>query len=93
MISGIARSGLENDIFWGHNDGKVNSIFAIRLGSEQSLGEYKYRHQPGDIIARAHLPTQVERQTDWEDIDNGLCPDGSGRSCLWVADTGKWAVD
>ncbi|QDZ24242.1 hypothetical protein HOP50_12g67780 [Chloropicon primus] len=87
-LSGLARSGIHNDVFWGHNDGKVNDVFAIRLGTDESLRGYPHRHQPGDVIARAHLPSQVERQTDWEDIDNGLCPDGSGRSCLWIADTG-----
>lgn len=87
-MSGLARSGLENDIFWGHNDGKVNSIFAVRLGTDETRRNYAHRHQLGDVITRAHLPSKVERQTDWEDIDNGLCPDDTGRSCLWIADTG-----
>lgn len=79
---------MQEDVFWGHNDGKVNSIFAIRLGDKE-LSNYKYRHDHGEVIARAHLPTTIERQTDWEDIDTALCPDGSGRSCIWIADTGK----
>merc|ERR1719247_1138057 len=87
-LSGLARSGIHNDVFWGHNDGKVNDIFAIRLGTDESIPEYAHRHQPGEVIVRAHLPSKIERQTDWEDIDNGLCPDDSGRSCLWIADTG-----
>eukprot|EP00216_Chloropicon_sp_CCMP2111_P001523 CAMPEP_0198234076 /NCGR_PEP_ID=MMETSP1446-20131203/170_1 /TAXON_ID=1461542 ORGANISM="Unidentified sp, Strain CCMP2111" /NCGR_SAMPLE_ID=MMETSP1446 /ASSEMBLY_ACC=CAM_ASM_001112 /LENGTH=558 /DNA_ID=CAMNT_0043914805 /DNA_START=423 /DNA_END=2099 /DNA_ORIENTATION=- len=87
-LSGIARSGLENDIFWGHNDGKVKTMFAIRLGNEESNDWYKFRHDHGEVIARAHLPTEIERQTDWEDIDSALCPDQSGRSCLWIADAG-----
>ena len=89
-LSGIARSGRVRDVYWGHNDGKVNDLFAMRLGDEASAqGEGSgLPHALGNVIARAHLPTEVERQTDWEDIDAAACPDGSGRSCLWVADTG-----
>mmetsp|Transcript_547 Transcript_547/g.2090 ORF Transcript_547/g.2090 Transcript_547/m.2090 type:complete len:578 (+) Transcript_547:123-1856(+) len=87
-LSGLARSGLRDDVFWGHNDGKVNDLFAVRLGTNDAVATYPHRHLPGEIIARAHLPSQVERQTDWEDVDQGECPDGSGRSCLFVADAG-----
>ena len=58
------------------------------MGTDASLPQWEHSHSPGDLIVRAHLPSQVERQTDWEDIDGGLCPDKSGRSCLWIADTG-----
>jgi len=71
--SGITESRRTPGVYWSHNDsGREANLFAV--GSD------------GRHLGR--LRVTGAKNTDWEDIAAGPCPDG-GPACLYLADTGN----
>jgi len=72
--SGLAVSRTHVGVLWTHNDsGDGPSIYAIDT--------------EGHLLARYEI--SGASSVDWEAMDVGMCPGDSGRSCLYVGDTGN----
>ena len=94
--SGIAASRQNPKVMWSHVDGHTNKAIAFLTDSLITpAGTFGLQGQP---VAEVTLPSWVNQapssgRVDWEDISTARCPDGSGRQCVWVSDTGNNRFD
>lgn len=72
-LSGLVASHRHPGVFWGHNDSD-NAFEVIAI------------HADGEVVATYRITDASA--VDVEDIARGPCVDGSGRTCLFLADVG-----
>lgn len=72
-LSGLVASLRHPGVFWGHNDSD-NAFEVIAV------------HADGEILATYRITDASA--VDVEDVARGPCIDGSGRTCLFLADIG-----
>ena len=78
--SGLAVSRKHPAVFWSHDDGSPQSLYAFTTNPGQE----------GLLVSSLTLPDYIRPAAggDFEDISSAECPDGSKRLCLWIADVG-----
>lgn len=71
--SGLVASRVNPGVFWTHNDSGGDPVL--------------YALWPEDEVVRELRLTGASAR-DWEDMDEGPCPDDEGSRCLYVGDIG-----
>jgi len=75
--SGFTSSRVHDGIIWTHQDRDTTPYL---FGLVASTGE---------VVSKHYFDVIKYHETDWEDIASALCPDQSGDTCLWIADSGN----